>query len=87
MMKVYDKKEENRDLYEGLVRLSLNDKDFQRVVKWFFDTLHTMRKQNDSMTDLPGRPALSWNQGKCQIVENFLNEVAKSKETLEKYRK
>lgn len=82
-MKVYPAGDEQRAFYEALVRLS-NEKDFQRFVKWIFDSLHEQRRLNDRLTDTEGKPVLAWSQGKCQTLEEMLRLIADARETLEK---
>lgn len=85
-MKVYPAGEEQVAFYEGLVRLS-TDKDFQRVVKWLFDSLHEQRRKNDALTDTPEKPLLSRSQGKCQTLDEILKIIADCKDVLEKLKK
>lgn len=84
-MKKYEATEEIA-LIKSILRKE-DDEDFQRIVKWLHDSLWSHRVLNDSLVNAEGKPALSMNQGKCQVLDEILKFMTTAKQTLEKYKK
>jgi hypothetical protein len=84
-MIVYDG-EAQEELYTALSKL-IGDENFQRVIRWFVDSLYAKRVENDNLWDSDGKPLLTWNQGACQNLGEILQEIAEARTTLEKLAK
>lgn len=83
-MKVYELEKE-RELLQAIFN-EASHKDFQIFMQWFLDSLGTYRAENDTLVDAPGNPALSRNQGRCQVLTEIIGMCANSRNLLEKYK-
>ncbi len=68
-MKFDSKNREHREAIKALAHLQFKD-DFKRYFKYLQSELDILRKCNDTLTN----DHLKWNQGKCQMLQEILNQ-------------